>query len=64
MSLFGDPQTIDPPQVRDLPGAALVGQSCESMVRKDAKGKIIPDLAERWEMSGDGKNFTFYLRKG
>ncbi|MBI2885852.1 MAG: ABC transporter substrate-binding protein [Chloroflexi bacterium] len=26
--------------------------------------KIIPDLAERWEVSKDGKEVTFYLHKG
>ncbi|MBI2907167.1 MAG: ABC transporter substrate-binding protein [Chloroflexi bacterium] len=25
--------------------------------------KIVPDLAERWELSGDGMAYTFYLRK-
>jgi nickel transport system substrate-binding protein len=27
-------------------------------------GKVIPALAERWETSPDGKEYTFYLRKG
>ncbi len=26
--------------------------------------KIVPDLAERWEISQDGKLYTFYLRRG
>jgi peptide/nickel transport system substrate-binding protein len=29
----------------------------------NTKGEIFPDLAERWEMSPDGKAYTFYLRK-
>lgn len=31
--------------------------------KPDASG-VIPDLAERWEISSDGKAYTFFLRKG
>lgn len=27
-------------------------------------GEFVPGLAERWEVSGDGTTYTFYLRKG
>ncbi len=27
-------------------------------------GKIVPDLAERWQVSDDGKLYTFHLRRG
>ncbi len=30
----------------------------------DGLRTIIPDLAERWEVSRDGKSYTFYLREG
>jgi peptide/nickel transport system substrate-binding protein len=29
---------------------------------KDGKFVVVPDLAEKWEMSEDGKTWTFYLR--
>ncbi|WP_240762782.1 nickel ABC transporter substrate-binding protein [Paenibacillus thalictri] len=34
----------------------------ESLV-KYADGKVLPHLAEKWEVSGDGKEYTFFLRK-
>jgi len=36
----------------------------ESLVGIDLKGNIQPNLAESWEISRDGKLYTFNLRKG
>lgn len=36
----------------------------DSLVEYDATGKVIPGLAETWEVSGDGLTWTFHLRKG
>ena len=38
-------------------------QIYDSLVRIDAKGGIIPWLAEKWETSPDGETVTFTLRK-
>src|SRR5437588_5272739 len=35
----------------------------DSLVRVDAKGNLIPWLAEKWDTSADGKTVTFNLRK-
>lgn len=35
----------------------------EPLVRYGEKGVIEPGLAERWEVSDDGKDYTFYLRQ-
>jgi ABC-type transport system substrate-binding protein len=49
-------------------GASLV-QLCmyDNLVRRDPRDSgqtIIPDLAHSWEISKDGKTFTFFLRPG
>lgn len=36
----------------------------DSLVEYGEKGKIIPGLAEKWEISPDGKSYIFYLKKG
>jgi len=36
----------------------------EGLVKIDAQGRLIPGLAENWEVSGDGTRYTFLLRKG
>jgi peptide/nickel transport system substrate-binding protein len=34
------------------------------LTKPGPSGEMLPDLAERWEISGDGKQYTFYLRQG
>jgi peptide/nickel transport system substrate-binding protein len=36
----------------------------ENLVAFDAKFQVVPQLAEKWEVSKDGKVYTFTLRKG
>src|SRR5499426_2023375 len=36
----------------------------EPLLGRDTKGAIQPRLAESWEVSKDGKFYTFHLRKG
>lgn len=36
----------------------------EPLVKYNEEGKIVPWLAESWDISPDGKKYTFHLRKG
>jgi len=36
----------------------------QSIVNKDPRGRIVPDIATSWKFSRDGKTLTFKLRKG
>lgn len=40
-----------------------MSQIYDTLVIKDNMGKTIPSLAEKFEISDDGKTYTFYLRK-
>jgi peptide/nickel transport system substrate-binding protein len=40
------------------------GSIWEKLVTLNAASEVVPELAERFEMSGDGTAFTFYLRRG
>ena len=35
----------------------------EPLVRYTEGGKVVPHLAEKWQISDDGKDYTFFLRK-
>jgi peptide/nickel transport system substrate-binding protein len=36
----------------------------EPLLALDDRGNVVPRLAERWEISSDGKVYTFHLRRG
>lgn len=36
----------------------------DTLVSNDAKGEAVPNLAEKWEISPDGKTYTFHLKQG
>ncbi|HEU5422912.1 MAG TPA: ABC transporter substrate-binding protein, partial [Nitrolancea sp.] len=42
----------------------LLPQLFSALVQFDEKLSIVPDLAEKWDISDDGLNYTFHLRQG
>ena len=64
----GDVSTLDPYRASAAGDMTLVGWIHNGLVRfkpgsADPRD-LEPDLAERWEISPDGKTWTFHLRKG
>ncbi len=61
---FGaDPASVlDPIQVRDEGTAEYVVEIFGGLVTLDLNMKVVPDIAERWEVSPDGLTYTFHLR--
>ncbi len=57
----------DEPRSLDVSVNLYVGQwnefLFETLVAKDENGSLIPAAADRWEISSDGKTWTFHLRK-
>ncbi|HNR95477.1 MAG TPA: peptide ABC transporter substrate-binding protein [Anaerolineae bacterium] len=60
----GEPDTLDPALVTDSTSAEYVVHIFSGLVTLDSSLSVVPDLAERWEISPDGKTYTFYLRSG
>ncbi len=57
-----DPPSFDPALVGDVTSAFVVRQLFTGLVRLDEQLDVQPDLAESWEVSDDGRTYTFTLR--
>ncbi|MCC6021935.1 MAG: ABC transporter substrate-binding protein [Desulfurococcaceae archaeon] len=59
-----DLDTVDPHAQTTTMVYNVLRHCYETLVWFDEKGNVIPWLAEKWEVSPDGKVYTFYIRKG
>ena len=55
--------SLDPAYARNLENIWAVDQIFDGLVKMGPDLKVRPCIAERWEISEDGKEYTFYLRK-
>jgi len=60
---YGRPATLDPITSNDMISMRISELLFNGLVGIDAKQEIVPELAERWEISETGSSYTFYLRK-
>ncbi len=63
---IGDPETLDPALCYETAGAEVIDNVYETLVTYDKNDptKFVPQLATKWDISADGKTYTFYIRKG
>ncbi len=58
-----EPEDLDPHLVTGVPEHNIISALIEGLVSEDPKDlHPIPGIAERWEISEDGKKYTFFLR--
>lgn len=57
-----EPDSIDPQLARMEAAMTILRDSYEGLVAMAADGSPVPGAAERWEVSGDGRRYTFRLR--
>ena len=60
--LWADPPTLDPHLTTDTTSAAVVVEIFGGLVTLDTDLQLVPDLAESWTISEDGRVYTFTLR--
>jgi len=58
-----EPQTLDPHRAEGLPSEHILRDLFEGLTAESPEGRIVPGAAIRWNISRDGKTYTFYLRR-
>jgi len=58
------PDTLEISQATNAAVANLLENVVETLVTVDENGQIAPQLAERWEVSPNGREYTFHLAQG
>jgi len=61
---IGDARRLNPVISNDAASGDIIGLVFNGLVKYDKDINLIGDLAERWDVSPDGKTITFHLRKG
>ncbi len=60
----GEPQSFDPNLPGNETGQILAPSLYSALITLDTDGRLLPDLAESWEMKDGGRTYVFHLRKG
>lgn len=59
-----EPKTLDPAIITGQLEGRLALALFEGLTTRNAKGDVIPGMAESWTLSPDGRTYTFKLRPG
>ena len=63
LNLYGiDPLTLDPAVSGEVTSNEYIMQLFSGLVCLDDNLKPAPDIAQKWQVSDDGRTYTFYLR--
>ncbi len=58
-----EPRTLDPHRSQGVPAGNILRDLFEGLTTEAPDGEIIPGAAMRWNISRDGKEYTFYLHR-
>ncbi|AKS40514.1 Oligopeptide ABC transporter periplasmic oligopeptide-binding protein [Wenzhouxiangella marina] len=56
-----EPQTLDPHLAEGVPSSTILRDLFEGLTTTAPDGRVIPGTAEHWDISRDGRVYTFYL---
>jgi oligopeptide transport system substrate-binding protein len=58
-----EPETLDPSLITGQPEGRLAAALFEGLTSFDEHGQVVPGVAEKWDISPDGRVYTFHLRR-
>ncbi len=61
-NIGAEPETLDPAIMTGMTEGTVANAIFEGLTRYDKDGKVVPGIAEKWEISADGLKYTFHLR--
>lgn len=63
---IGGPESLDPAWAYDTASGEVIFNVYETLLfpKKDATTDFVPMLATKWDVSPDGKTYTFHIRQG
>ncbi len=63
-ALAGNPDTLDPHKTSGTLTFQAIKSIYDTLAEPDMSGKLVPALAEKWQVSKDALTWTFFLKKG
>jgi oligopeptide transport system substrate-binding protein len=64
VDIGAEPPSLDPTLSEDTSSERVLFDLFAGLVDFDQANNVIPGMAYKWQISPDGKTYTFYLRKG
>nr|MDQ2686578.1 peptide ABC transporter substrate-binding protein [Armatimonadota bacterium] len=64
LPMTANPTTFDPAIVQDGTTIDMLQNMYDGLVQWTPQNTLAPSLAEKWEVSPDGRTYTFHLRSG
>jgi len=59
---YAEPQTLDPHRAEGVPASNILRDLYEGLTSEAPDGAVVPGVAESWEVSANGRVYTFRLR--
>jgi oligopeptide transport system substrate-binding protein len=60
--LGAEPDSLDPPKAATVEAQTILRDICEGLTTLDRHADVAPGVARTWDVSSDGKTYTFHLR--